>query len=72
MDALSYLSHRNMIIPDCTILVLNSGTLKKQAVEYITDHAPEEISLYLDRDHMGDAVTHFFADLDFVVECARA
>jgi len=66
IDFLSYLSMKNLDLPDGDALVLNSTAFKARALPYVIDPRYEEIQLFLDNDDAGSAVTAFIFAADCV------
>ncbi len=64
IDFLSYLSMKNLNVPDGDALVLNSTAFKARALPYVTNPQYEEIQLFLDNDDAGNAVTVFICDTE--------
>ena len=72
-DFLSWLSMRELVEPDCGVVILHSAALRRRAVTAISDHGFGRVSLYLDRDVAGrDAVEFFRKELGNrnVVDCS--
>lgn len=64
IDFLSYLSMKNLEVPDGDALVLNSTAFKAKAIPHVTKAQYEEIQLFLDNDDAGDLVTAFICETD--------
>mgnify|MGYP000135563256 FL=1 len=64
IDFLSYLSMKNLDVPDGDALVLNSTAFKARALPYVINPQYEEIQLFLDNDEAGNAVTAFICDAE--------
>jgi hypothetical protein len=59
-DFLSWLSMRELVEPDCAVIVLHSVSLKRRALAAITEHGFGRVLLYLDHDQGGRDTTAFF------------
>ena len=64
IDFLSYLSMKNLNMPDGDALVLNSTAFKTRTLPYVTDPRYGEIQLFLDNDDAGNAVTAFICNAE--------
>ena len=59
-DYLTWLSMRELVEPDCGVVILHSVALRRRALKAITDHGFGRIVLYLDHDQGGRDTTAFF------------
>lgn len=74
-DFLTWLAMRELEEPDCAVIVLHSTSLRRRALDAITEHGFGRIMLYLDQDQAGrDAVDFFMSELGNrnVVDCSDA
>ena len=72
-DFMSWLAMREMVEPDCGVVILHSVALRRRALTAIADHGFGRVALYLDRDQAGrDAVGFFEQHLGNrnVVDCS--
>lgn len=61
-DFLSWLSMRELVEPDCAVIVLHSVSLKRRALDAITKHGFGHVLLYLDHDRAGREATKAFVE----------
>ena len=63
-DFMSWLAMRELVEPDCAVVILHSAALRRRAFTAIADHGFGRVALYLDRDPAGrDAVDFFELEL---------
>ena len=61
-DFLSWLSHRDLIEPDCGVIILHAVALRKRALDAITAHGFGRVLLFLDHDTAGRETSAWFRD----------
>lgn len=59
-DYLTWLTMRQIVEPDCGVIILHSVALRRRALKAITDHGFGRIVLYLDHDQGGRETNTFF------------
>ena len=59
-DFLSWLAMRELVEPECGVLILHSASLKKRALDTINRHGFGRVLLYLDHDQAGRETTAWF------------
>ena len=60
MDFLSYLTENNLQKLPFSVIVLNSGALKRRAAAQIVEGGYSKVRLFLDNDQTGDECLSFF------------
>ena len=58
-DFLSWLCLRDLVEPDCGVIILHSAALRRRGLTAITDHGFGRVALYMDRDAAGRDATAF-------------
>ena len=59
-DFLSWLAMRELVEPDCAVIILHSVSLKRRALDAINEHGFGRVLLYLDHDQAGREATKAF------------
>jgi hypothetical protein len=59
-DFLSWLAMRDLVEPDCGVIILHAVGLRTRALAAITQHGFGRVALYLDRDGAGRETTAYF------------
>lgn len=59
-DFLSWLCMRELVEPDCAVIILHSVALRRRALAAINEHGFGRVALYLDHDTAGRETTAFF------------
>ncbi len=60
-DFLSWLAMRDLVEPDCGVVILHAVSLRQRALKAISEHGFGRVALYLDRDAAGRETAEFFA-----------
>lgn len=61
-DFMSWLSHRQLVEPDCAVIILHSAALRRRALDAIGAHGFGRVLLFLDHDQAGRETTQYFID----------
>jgi hypothetical protein len=59
-DFLTWLTVRDLVEPDCAVIILHSVALRRRALTAITEYGFGRVLLYLDHDQAGRDTTAFF------------
>lgn len=59
-DYLSWLAMRELVEPDCGVVILHSISLRERAMRAINEHGFGRVLLYLDHDRGGRETTDYF------------
>lgn len=59
-DFLSWLDMRELVEPDCGVVILHSISLRERAMRAINEHGFGRVLLYLDHDRGGRETTEYF------------
>ena len=59
-DFLTWLTMRDLVEPDCAVIILHSVALRRRALTAITEHGFGRVLLFLDHDQAGHDTTAFF------------
>lgn len=60
MDFLAFLSKNKITNFENSVIILNSGNLRKQALKIIRDYTFSKVYLFLDNDKAGNNAKQFF------------
>ena len=61
-DFLSWLATRELVEPDCGVVILHSAGLRRRALDAITAHGFGRVLLFLDHDQAGRDANRFFVE----------